>query len=271
VPAARPYPVGDPGLFGPGSVTWRIHGDLAMLIGGLRAVLAQTMHPLAMAGVADHSNYRTDPWGRLHRTGHYIGVTTFGSTRQALDAVVAVRRIHERVRGIAPDGRAYSATDPHLLSWVHATEVHSFLVAYERYGQRPLAGTDADRYIAEMAVLGIEIGADDVPASRAELRDYFAAIRPELAAGDKAREAVRFLLWPPVAPVVRPAYSVICAAGLGLLPGWVRRDLRVPSLPLADPLAVRPAARLLLGALGWSLGPSPTVEAARTRTELADA
>lgn len=258
-------PAGDVGLFGPDSVTWRVHGDPSMLIGGLRALLAQTLHPLAMAGVADHSAYRTDPWGRLHRTGNYVATTTYAGTARAVEAIGRVRAVHEHVRGTAPDGRSYSATDPELLRWVHVTEVHSFLVAFERYGRAGLDARDADRYVAEMGRLGDEIGAADVPRSRAELRAYFDRIRPELTAGDQAREAVRFLLWPPVSAAVRPAYSIICAAAVGLLPRSARWELRLPLVPLADPLTVRPAARALLGVLGWSLGASPAGQAARAR------
>ncbi len=144
---------GDAGWFGPESVAWRMHADLATIIGGLRALLYQTLHPLAMAGVADHSDYRHDPWGRLHRTSRFIAATTYGTSSEAAAAVARVQQVHERVHGIAPDGRPYRPHDPPLLAWVHATEVDSFLAAYHRYGAAPLGAADADRYVGEMAVV----------------------------------------------------------------------------------------------------------------------
>jgi uncharacterized protein (DUF2236 family) len=242
---------GDPGLFGPGSVTWRLHQDNAMLVGGLRALLLQTMHPLAMAGVAEHSGYRADPLGRLARTAAYVGVTTYGTTQQARDAIAGVRRIHDRVTGTAPDGRPYAANDPHLLTWVHHTLVDSFLRANRRYGARPVDDADADRYVAEMAVLCEEWGAEPGARSVAELRAYFRAVAPELAATPAARDAARWLCVPPLPLAARPAYAVIAPAAVGLLPARVRRELWLPMPPGVDPLLVRPAARLLVRTLDW--------------------
>lgn len=257
-PSARPS-TGD-GLFGADSVTWRVHADLSMFIGGLRALLLQTMHPLAMAGVADHSDYRDDPWGRLRRTGQFIGTTTFGSQADALAMIDRVRRIHDHVSGVAADGRPYSANDPHLLSWVHITEVDSFFRSFQRYGPDPLSAGDADRYVAEMATIARLLGADDVPESVAELDLALQRFRPELTITREAREAVGFLLTPPVALPARPAYAVISAAAIGVLPPWARRKLWLPSAPLSDPLIVRPAARLLLGGLHWALHSDPEVK-----------
>ena len=142
--------VGDDGLFGPDSVAWRVHGELATLIGGLRALMLQTLHPLAMAGVADHSAFRTDPFGRLQRTAGFLAATVFGTTDDAERAIATVRRVHRHVRGTAPDGRPYSASDPHLVTFVHVTEVDSFLAAHQVYGRSRLL-SDADRYVGEMA------------------------------------------------------------------------------------------------------------------------
>jgi uncharacterized protein (DUF2236 family) len=141
---------GDVGLFGPGSVTWRIHGDPSMIVGGLRSLLAQALNPRAMAGVDQHSDFRVDPWGRLRRTADYVGATTFGDTATAEAAGAMVRAVHRRVRGVDPHtGRTYSAGDHDLLAWIHNVEVHSFLVAYRHYGGR-VGDADADRYVAEM-------------------------------------------------------------------------------------------------------------------------
>ena len=226
-----------------------------MLVGGLRALFLQTMHPLAMAGVADHSGYRADPLGRLHRTSAYVGVTSFGSRADAEAAVRQVRSVHRAVTGTAPDGRTYSANDPHLLGWVHHTLVDSFLRAYERFGQQPLSSADADRYVAEQSLLADLIGASDpAPArTRAELRAWMIGIRPELAADRRARDAARFLLFPPLPTAVLPAFAITASAAAGLLPGWVRRDLRIPTVPFADAIVVRPMARAMSRAIDWVL------------------
>lgn len=241
----------DPGLFGPSSVAWRIHGEMSMLIGGLRALLLQTLHPLAMAGVADHSDYREEPWGRLHRTGRYIGATTFGNTATAEHVIAMVQRIHERVEGTTPDGRAYAATDPHLLRWVHITEVDSFLAAYDRYGVGNLDDAERDRYVNEMAEVGRRLGATDVPTDRRELAASLASYRPECSYDAQARDAVRFLLRPPVPLMLRGVYGVIGAGAIGLLPTWARKQLRLPLPPGVDSLAIRPAAAVLTRSIGW--------------------
>jgi uncharacterized protein (DUF2236 family) len=243
--------VDHPGLFAADSVTWRIHADSSMFVGGLRALLLQVMHPLAMAGVAEHSNYRADPMGRLWRTSLYVGTTTYGTAEDARAVIAAVKRVHERVVGVAPDGRPYAANDPHLLTWVHHTLVDSFLRSYRRYGAAPLSDGDADRYVAEMAVLADEFGAEPAARSVADLRAWFGAERPELRATGSAREVVRFLMVPPLAVISRPAYGVIASAAVGLLPRSVRRQLWLPTLPALDPLVVRPATRTLIRTLDW--------------------
>jgi uncharacterized protein (DUF2236 family) len=245
----------DPGLFGAGSPVWRVHGDVSMLIGGLRALLLQTLHPLAMAGVAGHSDYRHDPWGRLHRTGRFIGMTTFGSTTSAERAVEIVKRVHAPIRGTAPDGRPYAADDPRLMLWVHVTEVDSFLRAYQRYGGGRLSDAEADEYVAQMAVVARMLGTAEPTNDRASLAASLASFRPEVSAGAQARDAVRFLLLPPVPLVARGAYGLIAAAAIGLLPAWARRELWLPVPPLADPLLIRPAAQTLTRAMGWLLAP----------------
>jgi uncharacterized protein (DUF2236 family) len=244
---------GDPGLFGPDSVAWRIHADASMFVGGLRALLLQTLHPLAMAGVADHSDFRHDPGRRFVRTARFVATTTYGTTEQAEEALEVVRRVHRTVVGTAPDGRPYSASDPHLVAWVHHAEVDSFLRTYRRYGTSPLTDDDADRYVAEMAVLCERLGGEPPARSVPELRAYFATVRPELHATRQARDAARWLMVPPLPLAARPAYAVIAPAAVGLLPAWARRELWLPLLPGADPVLVQPAARLLLRTLTWAV------------------
>ena len=251
---------GDAGLFGPDSVTWRVHADRSMLIGGVRALLLQVLHPLAMAGVAQHSAYRTDPLGRLARTGRFVAATTYGTTPEAERAIAMVRAVHERVRGTAADGRPYEATDPVLLAWVHNVEVDSFLTAYRRYGPG-LSDAEADRYVAEMAILGRRLGAVDVPETARELSDWIVN-SPDVAMTAEAREAVRFLVLPSLPARMLPVYGVIAAAAVDLLPLGQRIAIGLWPVPLADPLIVRPAASALLALLGWALGPPPLPVAA---------
>jgi uncharacterized protein (DUF2236 family) len=254
---------GDAGWFGPESVAWRMHADLSSIIGGLRALLYQTLHPLAMAGVADHSDYRNDPWGRLHRTSAFIAATTYGTSREAEAAVDRVKRVHERVRGTAPDGRPYAANDPILLAWVHATEIDSFLAAYRRYGPAPLSAADADRYVGEMAVVAHAFGADPVPTTTSELVDLLASY--ELHATSEARAAARWLMVPPMPWRVRPVYGLVAAAAVELLPLSAQLELGLVVPPLAGPVGVRPAVRALVGTARWALGESPTLATARAR------
>ena len=241
----------------PDSVVRRVHADLPpMLIGGLAALLLQMLHPLAMTGVDRHSSFREDPLGRLERTATFLGTTTFLSRDEAEVAIARVRRIHKRVNGTASDGRAYSAADPALLAWVHAAEVQSFLAATRVYGTARLTLDEEDAYLADMARVAEDLGAGDVPTSRRALDAYLAAVRPELAYSPEARRARRFVLrgasrW----PHERAAYGLLVAAAIGVLPGWARRQLRLPALPAGDALAVRPAARVLSVGLRWAAPP----------------
>jgi uncharacterized protein (DUF2236 family) len=244
----------DPGYFGPGSVTWRLHADSCMLAGGLRALLLQTMHPLAMAGIAEHSTYRTDPLGRLANTSRYVGTAIYGTRPEVRDAVATVKRVHRRVRGTSPDGRPYDANDPHLLTWVHHTLVDSFLRAYARYGSGPLSPADADAYVNEQAVLAELFDAEPAARSVAELRAWFEAERSELRATPAAVSTARFLLVPPLPLVARGPHAVLASAAVTMLPRWVRRDLRLPPvLPTVEPLVVRPAGTVLLRTIDWVL------------------
>ena len=245
--------VGDPGIFGPDSVTWRIHADGAMLIGGVRALLLQMLHPLAMAGVAEHSDYRRHPTDRLATTSRFVATTTFGTTEQADAAFAMVERVHRRVVGTAPDGRPYAANDPHLIAWVHHAEVDSFLRAYQRFGAAPLSAIDADRYVEEMGVICERLGGTAPARSVAELERWLDDIRPELTAGSQALDAARWLVRAPLPLAARPAYAVIAPAAIGLLPPWAIEELQLPSAPALDPLIVRPAANLVIRTLEWAV------------------
>jgi uncharacterized protein (DUF2236 family) len=238
---------------------WRVHADASMFTGGLRALLLQSLHPLAMAGVAEHSDYRNDAWGRLQRTADFLAATTYGTADQAAAACSRVAQVHRFVRGVAPDGRPYEASDPHLLCWVHVCEVDSFLTAYQRYGS-PLSRAECDAYVADMAVIARALGVPDPPTDHYSLRSRLNWYRPELAATPAAREAARFLLFPPMPLVARPAYGVLTAAAIALLPWWARIQLRLPILPVTETVVVRPAGAALTGVLRWALTPAEPIE-----------
>ncbi|MDA8311820.1 MAG: oxygenase MpaB family protein [Actinomycetota bacterium] len=241
----------------PGSVARLVHSDLpSMVVGGLAALLLQTLHPLAMAGVADFSSYQEDPIGRLRRTAAFVGATTFGTAEEAERAIAHVREVHRHIRGRAPDGRRYSASDPALLTWVHVAEVSSFLAASMRYGPHRLGPTERDRYFAETAVVARSLGARWVPETQAEVEDYFVSIRPELHAGLQALEARDFLLRGVArTPKDRAVYLGIVASALAVVPRWARIELGIPAPPLVDETLVAPAARVFCGALRWTLRP----------------
>ena len=241
----------------------RVHGDSSMFIGGIRALLLQSLHPLAMAAVAGHSGYRGDPWGRLQRTSYFLAITTFGRVGDAQQAIGRVRAIHERVTGTAPDGRPYAASDPHLLTWVHIAEADSFLRAHSCFGAHPLDQPERDGYVADLARIGAALGVPEPPRTEAELADRIAQYRPELAAAAQAREAARFLLLNPPLPVIaRPPYGVLAAAAVSLLPGWARRPLRLPRLPVTEAAVVRPAGHAMVHAIRWATTAPPATPAA---------
>jgi uncharacterized protein (DUF2236 family) len=240
----------------------RVHGDSAMFIGGMTALLLQSLHPLAMAAVAGHSGYRGDPWGRLQRTSYFLAVTTFGRTSDAHDAIGRVRAIHRKITGTAPDGRPYAASDPHLLTWVHIAEADSFLRAHARFGAHPLDQAGRDGYVADLAQIGAELGVPHPPRTEAELTARIASYRSELASTAQARQAARFLLLtPPLPAAARPPYTVLAAAAVSLLPGWARRPLRLPRLPVTEAALVRPAGHALVHGIRWAITPPPPAPA----------
>jgi uncharacterized protein (DUF2236 family) len=245
--------------FPEGSPIRIVHADAAMFVGGLRALLFQSLHPLAMAGVAEHSDYRSDPWGRLQRTADFMAVTTFGPATMAEEAVARVKRVHEHVVGVAPDGTPYNASDPHLLHWVHVAEMDSFLAAHQRYGRKRLTAEQVDQYLVQSAVIATALGVLDPPLSAAMLRAQLREFRPELRGTREAREAARFLLIEPPLPLAaRPAYLALAAAAASLLPAWARWPLRLPFLPISERMLVTPAGTAVTDLIRWSLRRRPT-------------
>jgi uncharacterized protein (DUF2236 family) len=260
-------PIGDPGWFGPDSVTWRVHEEFgALFVGGVAALMLQALHPLALAGVEEHSSYREDPRGRLLRTGAFVGAVTFGPTAMAEQNVAMVSKMHSRVVGIAPDGRPYAATDPELLTWVHASEYAMFLAAYQRYGPSRLSDSDADRYLDEVAVVAMQLGASWVPHTTDEMDAYLQRVQRDLYCGPQARTAFEFLTAGARADAATTAaYRLIATAALDLLPPWAREMAGRRDLLPHEQLAVRTATRGLVNTLRWALGPGDLVATARSR------
>lgn len=252
---ARIHETPGPRWFERGSPVQRVHGDASMFVGGLRALLLQSLHPLAMAGVAAHSGYRGDPWGRLQRTSTFIAVTTFGTADDAERAVAAVRAVHERVRGRAADGRPYRASDPELLRWVHVAETQSFLVAHQSFGRDPLDAQGCDEYVAQAAVVGRALGVVDVPLTRRELDAAVERYRPALSLTPAALDAARFLLVEPPLPwPARPAYAGLALAARESLPAWARAGM--PRVRGLSARWARPAGATVTRLIRWAL-PSP--------------
>ncbi len=277
-PDAETGGVPDPGLFGPGSVTWRVHADPLMGIAGLRALLLQALHPVALTGVTQNSSFREDPWGRLVRTAEYVGTITYGTAREAQRAAARVRGVHRRVRGVdETTGRAFRATDADLLLWVHCCEVESFLDTVRRGGLR-LTDAELDGYYGEQVRSAELIGipADDVPGSAQAMERYFDDVRPTLVAGPEARHIARFILAPPMPRRVRlltparPAWLGLGTLAFALLPRWARRMYRLPGLPTTDLSAAAVSRGLRFAALSLpaSLRDGPHVKAARERLGL---
>ncbi len=254
------------GWFGPDSATWLIQSDWATLIGGVQSLIVQTLHPPTMAGFTDHSNYKSDPFGRVQRTANFIGVTTYGSAAEAERLVKVIRNVHERVVGTAPDGTPYSANDPHNLAWVHSTEVAGFLAGYRRYGAQPLSDHDADRYVSEMARVGEALGVIDAPQSVHELDERLESYLPELHCGAQARDALRWLLLAPNTRAAQGPFYIVLGAAVNLLPPWARKKLWLPpTIPYVSDAMVVPAAKALIKTFNWAMEPPEEIEDLRAR------
>jgi uncharacterized protein (DUF2236 family) len=266
---AIPVQPADEGFFGPASITWRMSGDLTSLVAGLRALMIQALHPLAMAGVDQHSDWRADPVGRLAATSAYLANITYGERAVAQRAAARVRRIHERVTGVDPEtGQPYAASDPALLLWVHAALVDSNLAAREKFGT-PLPPGEADTYIEEMVVAAQLVGvpAELVPDSQAALSKYLSWMQPQLRCTAAARESMAYLLDPPgLDPEVAEIWQDIREATLISLPDWAR-DLYGYTVPELTP-ARREEIRQALGVLDAVFLGEPGVLEARQRITL---
>lgn len=236
----RPVERSDDALLAPGSVAWRVHGDvMTMMVGGVAALLLQMLHPSVLAGVWDHSNFRQDMHGRLRRTARFIAVTTYGSRAEAEAAIARVREVHAGVRGTVPGGPAYRADDPELLAWVHVTETFAFLEAWKRYAEPAMPPAEQDRYFAEMGEVARRLGARAVPANRHATREYIERMRPCLMADRRTREVVDLILRPPVSSMAMlPLRQLTAQAAIDLLPRWARTMHGLPGSGLGRPMIV---------------------------------
>jgi uncharacterized protein (DUF2236 family) len=244
-------PKGDPGFYGPDSVAWRVHANpISLAIGGVAAVILELAEPRVRSGVWDHSTFRTEPLSRMQRTGEAAMITTYGSTAMAQARVDMVTRMHQRVSGETPEGQAYTALEPELMTWVHVTAGYGFLNAYVRYVDPGLSLADQDRYYAEGARLGRAFGAAEPPASVAEVEACFQAIRPKLRPHPIIGEFLDIVSsTSPLGLAGRVLQPMVVQASIDLLPQWVRNIAELPSRPLAR-AAVRPVMKSLARAAG---------------------
>jgi uncharacterized protein (DUF2236 family) len=270
----------DLGLFGPASVTWKLHREPILLLAGLRALYLQALHPRAVAGVVQNSGYKQDPWGRLVRTSTYVATVVYGTTEQALAAGARVRGIHARLRAADPrTGDLFRVDEPELLRWVHVTEVESFVTTALRSGLR-LSPAEVDTYYTEQRRAAELVGLDPatVPGTAADVASYYADIRPELALTRESAGTALFLAAPPLPyrlglTPVRLVFGAVAAVAVGLLPPWARRLYGLPGLPTTDVSAALSAraVRRLLDSLPRGLYEGPIYRAAMSRAARAAA
>lgn len=250
---------GDPGLLGPDSVSWRVVGDVAAFVGGIRALLVQTAHPEVVAGVEQHSGYRTDPLGRLARTSFYVTATTYGARPEVDEAVARVRKAHREVRGCSERGRPYRADDPELAAWVHNALTDSFLAAYQHFGPRRLSDADADRFVREQARVGALLGASPLPDSAPALAEWVAT-HPALGPSRAQARVVGFLRRPPVPVGPGLGYRLLFEASLPTIPPRLLGSMGLEPSPSRARIGAAAVT-----ALRWALGSSPSWHRALVR------
>ncbi len=259
-------PLGDRGLFGPQSAIWYVHADASAVVGGVCGLIWGALEPLTTHGTATHSSYADDPLARLGRTASFVVACTYGPTAVADRMIENVRRMHRSVAGIAPDGRPYSAADPDLLAWVYGTQTEGNILAHLRYHPDPLAEADLDRYVAEYAVIARRLGAEQLPQTRAELREYLEGMRPRLAVTEETRDVLRFLLGGSGGdPLLKAGSALLARAAFDLMPRWAR-DLAAGALPaLHNATLTGITTDAVLRTIRFGTGESPVIAAATAR------
>ncbi len=242
---------GDPGLFGPDSITWPVMSDASTFVGGIRALMIQAAHPEVVAGVADHSRYESDPLGRLSRTSNYVTATCYGAMPEVERAVALVRRAHTPVQGVSHRGMTYSAGRAELAAWVHNSLAESFLVANQTFGRHRLTPDEADRFALEQTRVGRLLDAEPLPLTAAELSGYVSD-HPDLAPSPGARQTMAFLTAPPLPGLIRPFYRVLARAAAATVPPRIQHILGIRGRPHHLVLG-----RWVVKTLRWALGASP--------------
>lgn len=254
------------GLYLPDDAPWVVHADLGTLVGGVRALLMQALHPGSLAGVRTHSRYKDDPLGRLAGTIRWLTITTFASHEALAQEASRVNRMHDRVKGqyatSSGESRSYRAADPDLLRWVHIAFMDSFLRSHQIFSDRPIPG-GADAYVRLWAKSVEPLGLTDVPMNEAELLKWLDHYRGELSVNDDTRDVIRWLRNPPLPLAARPVYALLFQSALASLPAEHRELIGLKSLPLS---VLRPITRTLLKSIRLAIGPeNPLVDAAIAR------
>ena len=247
-------PVGDPGLFGPQSVAWKVHAHFsAMMVGGLSSLMIQALHPRALAAVWDHSNFRHQLKARLGRTALFVAATTYGSVDLATRHILRVNAIHAKIRGIDLKGQAYSANEPHLLRWVHLVETISFLNAYQHLSLQPLSVSDCDRYVVEMNKVGEMLGATNLPITFSDAKLAMAQYEPELVFDQRTRETLKSIESYSVDLTEKPFFALILSASFDIVPHWLLEILQRKSNSCLQINARRLALQIASQPIQWML------------------
>jgi uncharacterized protein (DUF2236 family) len=259
-------PAGDPGLFGPTSMVWRVHAHFtAMMVGGLSSLIVQALHPRALAAVWDHSQFRDKLKDRLSRTAFFVAATTYGSQAFAMKAIQRVNAIHSRITGTDLQGRPYVANEPALLNWVHLVEATSFLTAHQHLAKTPLTPTEADQYMAEMAVLGHLLGGVDLPSTVAAAEGQMRGYQAELQFDARAQEVVGLIASYPTDVLDKPFMGLVLESSFDLMPDWVLQLLGRSAACALPVQARRLALQLASEPLQWMLDEQGVAAVARRR------
>jgi uncharacterized protein (DUF2236 family) len=220
-------PLGDPGLFGPQSVVWKVHADFsAMMVGGLSSLMIQALHPRALAAVWDHSNFREQLKARLGRTALFVASTTYGGVELASKSIERVNAIHAKIEGLDQQGKPYKANEPHLLRWVHLIETVSFLNAYQHLALRPLSASDCNRYVVEMNKVGQMLGATNLPTTMQDLQNAIAQYESELVFDNRTRETIQSIENYAVGLTEKPFFALILKSSFDIVPHWLLQKLQ---------------------------------------------
>ena len=263
-------PAGDPGLFGPASMVWRVHAHFtAMMVGGLSSLIVQALHPRALAAVWDHSQFRDKLKDRLSRTAFFVAATTYGSEAFAMKAIQRVNAIHSRITGTDLQGRPYVANEPVLLNWVHLVEATSFLAAHQHLAETPLSPAEADQYMAEMAVLGHLLGGVDLPSTVAAAEGQMRSYQAELRFDERAQEVVGLIASYPTDVLDKPFMGLVLESSFDLMPDWVLQMLGRSASCALPVQARRLALQLASEPLQWMLDEQGVAAVARRRVHLA--